>query len=297
MRTSPAARGVLLAALGTTLGACATVTPEPDEAGVEGHSTGLPATQIVDGPPIDPVDVSAVPEAVPKVEPLSAYGNPPYYEVNGHRYEVAKSSIGYRERGIASWYGRKFHGERASSGETYDMYAMTAAHKTLPLPTYVEVTNLENGQRLVLRVNDRGPFKDNRLIDLSYSAAVRLGIYARGTGLVEVRAIDPMAQETTPPSKSLGGASPRLFIQVGAFENRDNAFDLRNRLQGTLVPRIRVKPARQEGKPIYRVQVGPLDTVEDADRMAEILTNLGVEDYRMSIDVNEETRTRRDAAK
>jgi len=295
MRTSSAARGALLAILGTTLGACATVAPEPDSGAP--IPDGSPPTEMTDGPPLAPVDVSAVPEAVPKVEPLSAYGNPPYYEIDGRRYTVAQSSKGYRERGIASWYGRKFHGERASSGETYDMYAMTAAHKTLPLPTYVEVTNLENGRRLVLRVNDRGPFKDNRLIDLSYAAAVRLGIFARGTGMVEVRAIDPTALSKTPPPQSLNGNSPRLFIQVGAFESRDNAFHMRNRLQGTLVPRIRVKPGQQNGTSIYRVQVGPLDTVEDADRMAEILANLGVEDYRMSIDVNEERRTRREAAK
>jgi rare lipoprotein A len=132
-----------------------------------------------------------VPDAVPRPERLSKYGNPESYEVMGQRYFPLRTAYGFVERGIASWYGPDFHGKRTSSGERYDMYQMTAAHKTLPIPCYVEVVNLQNRRRAVLKVNDRGPFKDNRVIDLSYVAARKLGIWQNGTGLVEVRVIDP----------------------------------------------------------------------------------------------------------
>ncbi|MBI5448173.1 MAG: septal ring lytic transglycosylase RlpA family protein [Gammaproteobacteria bacterium] len=144
-----------------------------------------------DGPPPFPVDMSKVKECVPKVEPKSRCGNPSSYVVWGKRYYVMDSSEGYCERGIASWYGMAFHQRRTSSGERFDTTTMTAAHKTLPLPTYVEVTNLNNGRRVIVKVNDRGPFCDSRIIDLSYVAAVKLGVYPRGTARVQVRAIDP----------------------------------------------------------------------------------------------------------
>ena len=130
-------------------------------------------------------------------EPLSRYGNPESYVVYGKTYHTLSSSKGYKERGAASWYGTKFHGKRTSSGEPYDLYAMTAAHKTLPLPTYVEVTNLKNGRTVIVKVNDRGPFHDDRLIDLSYAAAAKLDILPYGTGEVEVRAIDPTKMALT----------------------------------------------------------------------------------------------------
>ncbi len=228
--------------------------------------------------------VRRISEATPQEEPLSPYGNPPYYEVDGKRYIVLKSSQGYGERGIASWYGPKFHGRRASSGETYDMYAMTAAHKTLPLPTYVEVTNLQNGRQVVVRINDRGPFVGTRLIDLSYAAAEKLAITDRGTALVEVRAIDPGPDRHKTPGKArLDASNLQLFIQVGAFANRDNAVQLRNRLLGAQIPKIRVEPHQREGRCLYRVWVGPIASVEDADRMSEVLTDLGVEKLRVVI--------------
>ena len=150
-----------------------------------------------------------IPDAVPKVEPLSRYGNPPYYEVFGKRYYVLSSSVAYLERGVASWYGPGFHQVRTSSGETYDMYAMTAAHKTLPLPAYVRVTNLENGKSVVVRVNDRGPFVGNRIIDLSYTAAARLDMLRNGTAMVEVRGIDPQAPVTELTTPMTASASPQ----------------------------------------------------------------------------------------
>jgi rare lipoprotein A len=133
-----------------------------------------------------------VPDAIPRAEPRSVYGNPPFYDVFGKRYYVMASSVGYVERGVASWYGPGFHKERTSVGEPYDMYGMTAAHKTLPLPAYVRVTNLQNGRSCVVRVNDRGPFVGNRIIDLSYTAAAKLDMLRDGTAMVEVRSLQPL---------------------------------------------------------------------------------------------------------
>lgn len=144
-----------------------------------------------DGAPDYYVDVSKIPNAKPKPEPLSKYGNMASYRVNGKRYYPLKSSRNYQQVGIASWYGTKFHEQRTSSGEKYNMLSMTAAHKTLPLPTYVEVTNLKNHKTIIVKVNDRGPFKSNRIIDLSYVAAKKLGMAGRGTAPVRIRAIDP----------------------------------------------------------------------------------------------------------
>lgn len=139
----------------------------------------------------DPRDWSKIPDAVPKVEPKSKYGNPESYVVHGKRYHTKDSCKGYVQRGMASWYGKKFHGRSTSSGERYNMYAMTAAHKSLPLPTYARVTNVSNGRSAVVKINDRGPFHGNRIIDLSYSAALKLDVVRRGTAMVEVKAIDP----------------------------------------------------------------------------------------------------------
>jgi rare lipoprotein A len=160
-----------------------------------GYPSGGPA-----GPPApegivasDLPDPASIPDAVPRQEHLSPYGNDPTYVALGHTYHVLETSKGYDQKGIASWYGPKFQGRRTSSGETFDMYAMTAAHRTLPLPTYVEVTNLDNGRKAIVKVNDRGPFKKNRLIDLSYMAARKLGFVGVGTAHVRVRAVGPPA--------------------------------------------------------------------------------------------------------
>ncbi|HEX23103.1 MAG TPA: septal ring lytic transglycosylase RlpA family protein, partial [Chromatiales bacterium] len=156
--------------------------------------------EVQDGAPDRHVDASGIADAVPKIEPYSKYGNPSSYQVAGKTYYVLDDHSGYHQRGQASWYGTKFHGRRTSSGEPYDMYAMTAAHKSLPIPSYVEVTNLDNGRKTVLRVNDRGPFIDGRIIDLSYVAAKKLGVYDTGTARVEVRAIDLRKSTTTQPA-------------------------------------------------------------------------------------------------
>ena len=159
-----------------------------------------PAPPVLSVPP-----AASVPDAIPHMEPRARYGNPPFYDVFGKRYYVLSSSVGYWERGVASWYGPGFHKERTSIGEPYDMYGMTAAHKTLPLPTYVRVTNLQNGRSIVVRVNDRGPFVGNRIIDLSYTAAAKLDMLRNGTAMVDVRAIDLLA---TPPPVVTASATP-----------------------------------------------------------------------------------------
>lgn len=146
-----------------------------------------------DGAPPSHVDLSGVPDAVPKAQPLSDLGNHSPYVVLGKRYRVLPSATGYQATGIASWYGSKFHGRPTSSGQPYDMYRMTAAHRSLPIPSYVEVKNLDNGRRVVVEINDRGPFRDGRIIDLSYAAAVRLGFVHEGVTRVRLEALDPSA--------------------------------------------------------------------------------------------------------
>ncbi len=232
-------------------------------------------------------DVSNIPNAVPRNEPKSRYGNPAYYEVFGKRYYTLNSSKGYREQGIASWYGKKFHGRRTSSGETYDMYAMTAAHTTLPLPTYVEVTNLENGRKIIVRVNDRGPFHDNRLIDLSYVAAKKIGIISKGTGMVEVRAIthnDNYIASSTPVRNRTTSAYVGLYLQVGAFSTSTGADQLKMQLQRQIDDEILIMPFRKLAGNIYRVRVGPLRNVKYGDELAKQLANLGFYDTHIVIE-------------
>ncbi len=255
-----------------------------------------------DSAPDDNIDVSMIADATPRVEPRSRYGNPASYVVRGRRYHTLDSSEGYRERGIASWYGTKFHGHRTSSGETYDMYKMTAAHKTLPLPTYARVTNLRNGKSVVVKINDRGPFHENRLIDLSWAAAKRLGILGKGTGLVEVEALTPGKQRarevrvntppaplpaaaTPAPSAPRNAAEPALYLQVGAFLSRSNAERLKRRLSATAAgAQLHISEGMSNRQRVYRVRIGPLDSVERADGLARTLLEHGVESPRVVID-------------
>ena len=187
------------------------------------------------GPP-SPEALAAIPDAVPRIEPRSLRGNPAMYEVFGKRYFVMASGEGYRERGVASWYGPDFHAKATSSGEPYDMYAMTAAHKTLPLPTYVRVTNVTNGRSIVVRVNDRGPFVGNRIIDLSYTAAHKLDMTRAGTAVVEVEALTPGSLDDAARGVSAAQRTPALapaplYLQAGAFGQAANARQLADRLR------------------------------------------------------------------
>ncbi len=249
------------------------------------HREGpAPAHERDGGPPVPP-DVSRVPEPVPRAEPRSAYGNKSPYTVLGRTYTVMPSAEGYVERGIASWYGTKFHGRLTSSREPYDMYAMTAAHKRLPLPTFARVTNLDNGRSIIVRVNDRGPFHEDRIIDLSYAAAVKLGIHVAGTGKVEVRAIDPDHPElaAAPPPGPVARPSA-LFVQVGAFASRDNARRLAGRLEDADVDDVFLDRVKVDGRLLHRVRVGPLRDVAAADALTRRLRELGLRGVTLGVD-------------
>ena len=250
-------------------------------------------------PPVSttaPSELSAPPpmpdvaqDMVPRVEPRSRSGNPPFYDVLGKRYYVLSSSAGYWERGVASWYGPGFHKVRTSTGEIYDMYAMTAAHKTLPLPAYVRVTNLQNGRSIVVRVNDRGPFVGNRIIDLSYTAAARLDMLRNGTAMVEVRTVDPSmppavaaagAPETAPGSQAAAG----LFVQAGAFSDPANAQRLAEKLRNGSYGRVFVRDDQIAGRRMYRVRIGPVADVGTFDRVVAALERAGINDAHLALD-------------
>ncbi len=253
------------------------------------------------GPPESPGEAVRGPAPEPRPRaPVTAAGdssagNPPFYEVLGERYYVMPSSTGYREEGIASWYGRKFHGRRTSSGQVYDMYAMTAAHKTLPLPTLVRVTNLTNGRSVVVTVNDRGPFVRQRIIDLSYAAAEALEMVRQGTAPVEIVALNDLRQSEViaASAQSAGPGVPaalepaqvvparELFMQAGAFEEQANARALARRLRRSGVPNAFVHFADVSAAAPFRVRIGPIATVEEYDVLAERLRGLEVLDVHL----------------
>lgn len=258
---------------------------------LNGCSTTLVRHSSKDGPPPFDVDVSNIPNAVPRCEARSHTGNKSQYDVLGRRYCVMKSSKNYRECGVASWYGTKFHARSTSSGERYNMLAMTAAHKSLPLPTYVEVTNLSNHKTIIVKVNDRGPFEANRIIDLSYVAAKKLGMLARGTANVEIKALDPNVYWAEQRSKTRNtlhpvmvahsvshhtpSSSPHIFLQVGLFQNRGNAQKLQSRLATLLHSPVSIADAPHQTKKMYRVQVGPFKDIATAGNISHRLKAIG----------------------
>jgi len=230
-------------------------------------------------------------DARPHEEPRSRYGNGPRYEVFGETYRVLDSSYGYQERGVASWYGKKFHGRKTSNQETYDMYAMTAAHKTLPLPTYVRVRNLNNNRSIVVRVNDRGPFVDNRLIDLSYSAALKLDMVKAGTGLVEVTAISFDEAPARSAAVKPVAASPTsdrniaaIYVQVGAFGDSQNARRRFTLLRDNGISKAFVQEDNSQSPTLYRVRIGPIADVTQFDALVVRLKNLGIAESHLVTD-------------
>ena len=294
----------------------------PGKAATPPAATPTPPPAPMAGMPPPPSNPFAVPDAVPKFEPRARSGNPPFYEVFGKRYYVMASSVGYIERGVASWYGPGFHAERTSVGEPYDMYGMTAAHKTLSLPTYVRVTNLQNNRSIIVRVNDRGPFVGNRIIDLSYTAAAKLDMLRKGTAFVEVRAIDPTANPITAvtpitsalltapaatpssepaptsPATAANSAAPTstaapvpvpasrsgLFVQAGAFTDRTNAERLASRLRLGSYGTVFVRESQSSGRTLYRVRIGPVADVPAFDRTVKALESAGVSDAHLALD-------------
>ena len=235
-----------------------------------------------DGAPITKIIPRPFPkDAIPKFEKRSKYGNGPYYSVFGETYKVLESSYGYSERGVASWYGTKFHGRPTSSGEIYDMYAMTAAHKSLPLPTYVKVKNLNNNKSVIVKVNDRGPFVDNRLIDLSYNAARKLDMINSGTSLVEITAISfDMPHKKTVNITNLNNneepSNDRIFLQIGAFNDWNNAKNLLNRVKALGYANTQIDEDLRTIKKLYRVKIGPIKNVETYDKILKSLETLNI---------------------
>jgi rare lipoprotein A len=257
-----------------------------------------------DGPGLSPpANLDTIPDAVPRIEPLHRAANRPY-AVLGREYVPATAITPYRERGIASWYGRKFHGQKTSIGETYDMYAMTAAHPTLPLPSYARVTNVATGKSVVVRVNDRGPFLHNRIIDLSYAAAHRIGIAQNGSGEVVVESILPgtlaqspqasrpplaevasapaittplappasvQANERNPDSPPVAPVMGGYSVQLGAFANFANAQTFLAHAQNQLA-QATVEPKIRQAGGLYRVYVGPYTARDEAERVGERIT-------------------------
>jgi rare lipoprotein A len=245
-----------------------------------------------DGPGENPPDLDRIPDAKPKAERLNRFANNPY-QAFGRDYVPTRVGMAYRERGVASWYGRRYHGQKTSSGETYDMYSMTAAHPTLPIPSYVRVTNVANGRTVVVRINDRGPFHADRVIDLSYVAAYKLGYVQAGSAPVEVETVNAdsapvvavAAQRPVPPAAPAESAAPLpvsteasgVFLQLGAFSVRDNAELFRAKIYKELAWLTDSMQVNAQGG-IFRLQLGPYRTQEDARQMAErIRTELNLQ--------------------
>lgn len=213
-----------------------------------------------------PEDVLNTPDAVPTNEPRSKNGNPKTYTVFGETYSVMRSAAGFKQRGYASWYGKKFHGRKTANGETYDIFAMTAAHKTLPLPTFVRVTNLGNGKTVIVRVNDRGPFHSDRIIDLSYTAAAKLGVIGHGTAQVEIAAITPGDDIPEPPPPSKAEMVPVTrsgYLQVAAYKDPINAIALRDELRRNDIGPLEIRIG-DGNPPIHRLMVGPFENEQAA---------------------------------
>ena len=259
-----------------------------DDIDYEKASGGGRYSILQDHAPTGDIKVDHLPDLVPKWEPKSRGGNKSPYEVWGKKYWVMDSAQGYVAEGTASWYGNKFHGHKTSNGETYDMYSFSAAHKSLPLPSYVKVTNLDNQRSVIVRVNDRGPFHGDRLIDLSYAAAARLGYHKKGLARVKIEAVTPSQGEVYRPSKTVvqnpsqppealkiqassnisnvpvssDSASPELVfshLQLGAFSAEESADRLKQRLFEAFDTSVKVLINKQ-GDGLYKVLVGPFDS-------------------------------------
>lgn len=269
------------------LGACVSTPPPSDPRKDPNGAPGSDRYSLQqDTAPDQHRDVSALAEPVPKQEPRSKYGNMESYSVWGKTYHVLPDASGYVAEGNASWYGKKFHGHRTSSGEAFDMYQFTAAHKSLPLPTYVRVTNLDNGKNLIVRVNDRGPFHEGRIIDLSWAAAVRLGIDKAGTGRVRVEALSPennaapgnnvptavrAAVDSPPPSTASTTEASRLYLQAGAFQDRNSA----ERLRQSLREQLGLEAEIREQQTLFRVWLGPYQDDQSRQQMRQQVADAG----------------------
>jgi len=243
---------------------------------LSGCQSGDSFARLKDSGPSHEVDVSQLANAVPRVDPITIAGNKNPYTVNGVTYQLMPSAKGYSEEGEASWYGNKFHGRKTSNGETYSMYGMTAAHKTLPIPAYVRVTNIANGRQIIVRVNDRGPFHGGRIIDLSYAGAKKLGYANTGTARVRVEAIDPanfqpnsvslprVSAQVNKPEKiqpllvDAKKPSAQPFLQVGVYSSMSSARQLQSQLSSITTFPVFVRRFGEVTSPVFKVWIGPI---------------------------------------
>ncbi len=229
-----------------------------------------------DSAPEQTVDPATIKDAVPREDLVTRAGNKNPYTVLGNTYHLLPTSKGYKEEGIASWYGTKFHGRPTANGEPYSLYGMTAAHRTLPIPVYVKVTNVANRRTAIVRVNDRGPFHSGRIIDLSYAAAVKLGYAEQGTAKVLVEVIDPKTHDAAVADSE---TAQSYILQVGAFKSLQSAAKLRAELiLGTSQP-VNIKASEPAG--FYRVQLGPLNSMEDVKKVSEQLLDFNITQPRI----------------
>lgn len=239
------------------------------------------APRVQDGPPKCYVDASKIPNAIPRRLRLSRYGNPSSYVIHGKRYYVLNTTTGYNKRGIASWYGTKFNGKLTSSHEHYNMLDMTGASPVLPIPCFVHVTNLENGRSVIVKINDRGPFAPNRIIDLSYVAAKKLGYATKGTAMVQVTAInmnDFNKQPIVTTQAETVHGHPRLYLQLGAFRELAHAQGLKARIEALTHKSVVIHKGIFQHLPVYRVRIGPLIGTGESDRLHTFLKGLGFSD-------------------
>ena len=258
-----------------SLGAC----ESPPRRGDDGLIDVIPTAEKDSGPE-NPPDLSHLPEVVPTYEPRTLAGNTSPYKVSGTVYHVMEKASGYAEEGVASWYGRKFHGKKTANGERYDMYALTAAHPRLPLPSFVRVTNLDNQRSIIVRVNDRGPFAHNRVIDLSYAGAQKLGYAHAGTARVRVEYIDTeksrAASSETPLQEKQLESLQQNYLQLGAFAELTTANTLKARIAAlTAWPVTVIEGLNFDAKPIFRVHVGPLPDEELMQKLSDYFVEEG----------------------
>lgn len=239
-------------------------------AGCQGPDSAI-SPEPPDGAPLRAVTAADVPDAEPWPEPILAAGNSSPYVVNGVEYRVLPSAAGYLAEGVASWYGTRFHGRRTSNGEIYDLYLPTAAHRSLPIPSYARVTNLANGRSMILRINDRGPFHDDRLIDLSYAAAVRLGFAEEGTAPVRVEAL------TLAGTDDRRAALGYRYLQLGAFASAAAARELRDAAAGLVDVPVTITAVALPGGDLHRVRMGPARDIDHLERLQALLRDRGID--------------------
>jgi rare lipoprotein A len=225
---------------------------------------------------------------VPSKTTRSKLGNPTSYVVFGKRYYVMDDGHGFVQRGIASWYGKKFHGRKTSSGEVYNMHAMTAAHKTLPLPSYVRVVNIQNGRSIVVKVNDRGPFVGDRIIDLSFAAATKLGVIRPGTAEVEISVVSSVKSKNRPVVRAIPlvqkvAEDVPLFVQLGSFRNELNAQNLMRDLHDSNETTAKVYTLTNAQGTFHRVRLGPLYDIDEANSVILRLNKKGFENSRVVV--------------